>query len=74
MGKKDKKDKKDKKKKEKLVCYKPKIYSEFYEGLYNNQKYSDLTIKIEKTGELIYVHKNILSSSSMNINKLIKKR
>jgi hypothetical protein len=56
--------KKDKKKKEKLVYFKPVVYSKLYDGLYNNEKYSDIKIKLENSGQIIFGHKNILSSSS----------
>jgi hypothetical protein len=51
-----------KKVKAKLVYFKPNIFSDKHSALFNNEKYSDITIKI---GDVSYkCHKNILASSS----------
>ncbi len=70
MGKKDKKEKKEKKKKEKFVYFKPQVYSQTFESLYGSEKYSDIKIKLEKSGQIIHAHKNILASSSNILLKL----
>jgi hypothetical protein len=56
--------KKTKKVKEKLVYFKSETYSGKFESLFNNKKYSDVTLKLEKSGETLNCHKSILSAAS----------
>jgi len=56
-----------------MVFYKPKVYSTFYENLFNNKKYSDLLLKFENSSTTIHAHKSILASSSDTFKDLILK-
>jgi hypothetical protein len=61
MGKKEKKEKKIKKK---VILSKPETYSKKFSYLYNNKLLSDMTIKFEKSGNVVFCHKIILTSTS----------
>jgi hypothetical protein len=53
---------KEKKVKEKRIYFKANIYSDKFSSLFNNTKYSDITVKV---GDETYkLHKNVLHSSS----------
>jgi hypothetical protein len=67
--KKDKKDKKDTKKdtkkvKTKTVVSTPNYYSKRFEGLFNNKKNSDVTVKFEGSGDVYSAHKVVLAAQS----------
>jgi hypothetical protein len=64
--------KKTKKVKKKIVTFKKEIYSQKYEKLYNNEKYSDFEISFEGNENKIKSHKNILATSSEFFSKLIE--
>jgi hypothetical protein len=49
-----------------------KIFSQLYEDLYNNEKYSDSKIKISKTNEYINIHKMIVGTRSTFLEKQFK--
>jgi hypothetical protein len=63
---KENKTKKEKSKKSKTKRFNQSqlAYSRSYENLYNNPKFSDVKIKFEGSGEIMYCHKLILESTS----------
>jgi hypothetical protein len=57
----------EKPKKEKTITIKKRLngFSSQYEDFYNNKKYSDITIKFEKSENIIHAHKFILLPSKV---------
>jgi len=70
----DDEDKKDKKKifksKSKYVFWSSNAYSLIYPNYFNNKKFSDIVIKFQESGNLVYCHKIILENSSEYFAKL----